>query len=85
MSDLGETFDGLREHSQKKRAANRASSRGLLEHAGVAFTVHNDGAHLVVAGRWDFWPGTGKWIDRQGGKYRRGVFPLIKAIRSAAR
>ena len=80
MSDIGEAFEGQREASQIKRASNREASRRLLDDAGVAFTVHNDGAHLVVERRWDFWPGTGKWIDRRGGKYRRGVFPLLAAI-----
>ena len=85
MSDIGEIFAGQREASQAKRASNREASRRLLDDADVAFTVHNDGAHLVVEQRWDFWPGTGKWIDRQGGKYRRGVFTLLRAIRRASR
>ncbi len=84
MSDMGDAFAGLRELSQIKRKSNRENSRKLLTDAGVSFTVHNDGAHLIVERRWDFWPGTGKWTDRRGGsEYRRGVFPLIAAIHRA--
>ncbi len=81
---MGEAFAGLRELSQIKRESNRTNSRKLLADAGVSFTAHNDGAHLIVERRWDFWPGTGKWIDRRGGKYRRGVFPLLAAIQRAS-
>lgn len=80
MSEIGDIFAGHREGSILKRARNRETSRRLLSDAGVSFTIHNDGAHLIVERRWDFWPGTGKWIDRRGGKYRRGVFLLLAAI-----
>lgn len=69
--------------SQLKRKANRASSAEILASRGIAFTSHNVGAHLVVqhAGRtFDFWPGTGKWIERGTTQYRRGVFPLLKEL-----
>jgi hypothetical protein len=40
-----------------------------LREAGIVFTTHNNGAHLIVEGRdgfIDYWPGTGKWVSRNG-------------------
>jgi len=68
--------------SQKRRAQNRKSSRALLEEHGFPITVHTE-AHLTVFDRFDFWPGTGKYKDRKGSKYKRGVFNLLKDIKRA--
>jgi hypothetical protein len=57
-----------RECSQEKRARNREFSKGLLTQCGIPFESKNGGAHLIVTRSgvpWaDFWPGTGKWIER---------------------
>lgn len=78
---MGEFFNDLRKFRQEKRADNRESSRQLLLDAGIPFQERNGGAHLIVAERFDFWPGTGKWIERGTKTYRRGVFNLIKAAK----
>ena len=81
MSDLGDDFRAMREHSQGKRAANRSSSAALLAARCVPFTSHNDGAHLIVGDppKADLWPGTGLWIIR-GGRKGRGVGRLLTAL-----
>lgn len=83
MSDeLSETYKALREHSQNKRANNREQSAEYLTKAEIPFTEKNGGAHLIVEGRncfIDFWPGTGKWITRNGEK-GFGVRNLVKYI-----
>jgi hypothetical protein len=84
VSDLAEYFRDLKEHSQRKRASNRQSGQQKLAEAGVPFTEHNGGAHLIVqtpAGVVDFWPGTGKWILRGTGAYCRGVDYLLWACK----
>jgi hypothetical protein len=58
-SDMGEMFNDWRKAKQEKRASNRDASAQLLMAAGIGFESRNDGAHLIVAGRYDFWPGTG--------------------------
>jgi len=64
----------LKVRSQIKRARYRESSAALLTHRGIPFTTNNGGAHLIVVGRWDFWPGTGKFRERPPGKRTgRGV------------
>ena len=80
MGDVGDTFNVWKEDGKKRRESNRANSPGILSDKGVKFTSKNSGAHLIVEGTdclIDFWPGTGKFITRQG-KHGRGVFNLIK-------
>jgi len=68
----------------EKNTGNRTNSTKLLRSKRVQFTSHNSGRHLIVTGPnglIDFWPGTGKWIDRKQGR-GRGVFNLVKHVRS---
>lgn len=96
MSEIGDDFKALREHSRAKKQANQKGSTDALESYGVAFTKHNGGVHLIVRheGRTiDFWPSTGKWRERMDGtaegsflmtnaakREGRGVFKLLKAL-----
>lgn len=81
---MGEVFNAMRAASQAKRANNREHSAQQLREAGIAFTAHNGGAHLVVAGgRFDTWPGTGLWKERSGQRRRgRGVRNLIALLKN---
>lgn len=79
MSEVGDLYRELRAESQAKRARNRDLSLKLLRDRDVAFTVKNGGAHIIVNGRIDFWPGTGLWIER-GGTRGRGVKDLLRHI-----
>jgi hypothetical protein len=81
MSEIGEIYGAMKEASQEKRANNRQSSAEILKNKGVEFESKNLGAHLIVTGKKgliDFWPGTGKFIPRNGGRNGRGVFNLLK-------
>ena len=55
-------------------------AREVLRAEGVRFTVHNEGKHLIVDGRFDYWPGTNKWGRRNQGRTRRYRFGIIKLI-----
>lgn len=79
--DAGEMWREYREASQEKRAVNRAISAQMLVDAGIQFESRNDGAHLIVEGRYDFWPGTGLWMARGEKTKRRGVRQLIARIK----
>lgn len=86
FDDLGDIFRERRAAQQAKRAANKAKSTDILTREGIPFVAKNDGVHLIVAGRWDFYPSTGKFVARQGepGKKKRagrGVFNLIAIVR----
>jgi hypothetical protein len=83
MGDMGEVFRDMTQHSKDKRAHNRMTSREWLVARKIPFESSNNGAHLIVegpTGKIDFWPGTGKWIDRSDGKAKRGVRKLVKHI-----
>lgn len=78
-----------REAQQAKRASNREASTAMLRERGIHFTEHNMGAHLVVMDRWDFWPGTGKFMERKGRaghpkRTGRGVRRLLQLIEGDA-
>lgn len=78
----GELWGIRRQISQQKRASNRQSSADWLRAEGFSFEEKNGGAHLIVEGRFDFWPGTGLWKDRQAKEYKRGARRLIAALRT---
>lgn len=86
MSDdesLGDYFRDVRSIKQQKRESNRTHGAELLKLYGIAFTEKNDGAHLIVRHDdkvVDYWPGTGKFIFRQGNNKGRGVFTLLKRL-----
>lgn len=79
--DIIAGFEIMHEASKVKRASNRANSAHLLTIEGIPFESRNNGAHLIVDKRYDFWPGTGKWQERGQKHYRRGVSELIAHIR----
>ncbi len=74
---------GWKAESAERRESNRENSAKVLADHGVQFETKNIGAHLIVThgGKTaDFWPGTGKYILRGGGKPGRGVFNLLKLL-----
>jgi hypothetical protein len=77
-----EVYRALKERGQRRRASNRMVAPAELTAAGLGFTLHNGGAHLIVAREWDFWPGTGRWCHRGPPQASgRGVFKLIERIK----
>lgn len=81
MADMAEDYAALRWESKVRRSSNRNASTQILEEAGIKFTSHNEGAHLIVTGTIDFWPGTGKWKHRYVPEAGRGVRSLIDYLR----
>ena len=82
MTD-SEMWRAVRDQSQEKRANNREFSAKLLRDNSINFESKNNGAHLIIDNKVDFWPGTGKWIVRNGRK-GRGVKNLMKWIKENA-
>jgi len=82
MGDMGEVFKVMNEENKVRKAGHRDQSPKLLMAAGIPFESKNGGSHLIVEGGEsyvDFWPGTGKWISRDG-KRGFGVRNLIRHI-----
>lgn len=78
--DAAAMWRAYKDASQEKRAANRQDSAQILANQGIPYISHNGGVHLVVCGLWNFWPGTGKYMEIRGSRQGRGVFNLIALI-----
>ncbi|WP_299083390.1 hypothetical protein [uncultured Paraglaciecola sp.] len=73
---------GQGKNNKHWKAQLRESAPKQLEQAGIPFTVHNNGAHLIVktaTGFIDFWPGKDRWKNRTG-KTGFGVCELIERV-----
>lgn len=82
--DMGDTFNAMKEASKERRANNRDRSTEILVLAGVPFVSKNNGAHLIVDGRFDFWPGTGLWKERDARRKGRGIRSLLASVKPEA-
>lgn len=82
MSELGDIFNGWKEEKQKKRASNLVNSLELLNEHGIE-PQKLSSSHFRI-GEFDFWPSTGKYLNRKTGRYSRGVRNLIKALSERA-
>ena len=62
------------------RARNRDTAIQMLSDRNVEYSVHNDGAHIVIHRpvRIDFWPGPGLWIS--GVTRENGIDKLLLFI-----
>jgi hypothetical protein len=84
--DMSATFRALKQHSQGKRRSNLDNSTKLLRERGITFDVYNNGVHLAIRSgerTWDFWPSTGKFIERKSKRSGRGVFNLLNQLDSS--
>lgn len=81
LPDLDQTMDN---HSKEKRASNRRSSLYILSTTDIAYSVLNNGAHILIMEHAkltiDFWPGTGLWHVRFSPSKGRGIYNLINYI-----
>lgn len=76
-----EMWREVKKRGQEKRANNRDRSTEILVLAGIPFVSKNNGAHLIVAERFDFWPGTGLWMERGKAQKHRGIRSLVARIK----
>lgn len=82
-SGVKEHYAALREQSKRVREERRLSVPQKLDDNNIKYESKNKGAHLIIANRWDLWPGTGKWRDRKANKYKHGVDYLISEIKKS--
>jgi len=79
MSEIGELFSSLKEERRIKKLSNLEQSTNTLKERNISFISKNNGIHLIV-GNFDFYPSTGKFINRITKKDGRGIFNLIKKL-----
>lgn len=71
----------MREEGKARKKYNRENSIRILEEQRIDYKILSEGAGHYRIGEYDFWPSTGKFINRMDGKSGRGVFELIKLIK----
>lgn len=67
MNEVTEMWREWKKMKKNAAAQRRGDAPYFLRAAGIPFTEHNGGAHLIIEshlGYTDFWPGTGKWRTR---------------------
>jgi hypothetical protein len=82
---MGEFWNDVRAYRQAKRAANLDSSTDILGRSGIPYVSKNNGVHLIVANKWDYWPSTGLFIERGTGRKGRGVRNLMRSYYAGVR
>jgi len=81
MSEDGEMWQAIKEERRKKRWSNLEQSLKALQRVGISYQVLNADIGHYRIGDYDFWPSTGKFINRKTKYTGRGVFNLIKRIK----
>lgn len=79
-SPIKQNWHAYKKQRAAKKFRNKETSTFMLKHAGVVFESKNNGSHLVIENRIDFWPGTGLWIERNTGTRRRGITHLLATL-----
>lgn len=79
MSD-GDFYKALRDVTKNEKRARLKASTDELVRLGIDFVSKNDGVHLIISNRWDFWPSTGKWFDRVRMKRGHNLETLLTSI-----
>lgn len=85
MSDAIEAFQFMKQRRKEQHSDRRDFAPEFLTENGIPFTTKNGGAHLIVEGKTcyiDFWPGTGRWIVRDGKTKGFGIRNLVDWIKS---
>lgn len=84
--DAYDHYEQERIEQQAKRRANKVYSTEVLAESGLMVSSYNNGVHLVVLNTandrcYDFWPSTGKYIERADRPIKgRGVHNLIQEM-----
>lgn len=83
MGDEGDIWKDIRKERQQKRWANHHSSMAILRRNGVSYQLLDESTGHYRLGDYDFWPTTGRFMNRRDGEKGRGVFNLMKELRKA--
>ena len=65
-----------------KKDRNLINAKRLLDEHKVPYKIMGNGIHFVVDGSIDYYPTTGKWLVRKSTKKGRGIFNLLRFIRT---
>lgn len=80
MSDDSDIWKDMRKEGQLRKKLNLERSLKILHKEGIEFSMLTD--YQVRIGDYDFWPSTGLFLNRVTQKKGRGVFTLLKILKS---
>lgn len=80
MGEMAELFRDLKKHNKEKKDYNRFASVDILDQKKIPYKKFTDDHYRV--GDFNFWPSTGLYIHVKTNVRGRGVFNLLKAIKS---
>lgn len=84
MSEIGETFEALKQMQRTKKQMNKVQSLKMLDANSIDYVgLGSDSVHVRVEERFDFWPSTGLFIDKITSQRGRGVKNLIRVVKLA--
>jgi hypothetical protein len=76
-----------KKHREQNRLKNTLAISGYSATQMLSLVSKNNGYHLIIDTRFDYWPSTDKWVERvnqfmpiTGPRKGRGVKELIRAI-----
>ena len=83
-SEDGEAWNAHHALMREKKQGNREYGAAFLDECGFLYEVKNRGTHIILTVqdiRFDYWPGTGKWVESLNYKRpRRGIRSLFDRL-----
>lgn len=80
MGDLRHAYKEYNEAKRELRDEFLRRDSLVLADTGLPIIRMNDGYHLRIADRVDFWPTTGTWREFRGGAHGRGIASMLKCL-----
>lgn len=85
MGDMGDFWRDvkpfIKERSNEKKRRNLENALKSLKDNNISYEEKSNGIHLVVEGKIDYWPTTGKFIRRSDKKQGRGIRNLVRVVK----
>ena len=75
-----ELWTAFKEESRSLKEANKSKHTQDLIDLSIPFESKNFGYHLIIDGKVDYWPSTGKWFVRDSKKKGSGFNKMIKEL-----
>lgn len=89
MSDMGDTFRAMREHSKRHKWKRADETISRLEKMGIPYELKNRGAHVIIRlarRRVGLWPTTGRFrVDNAEPPVGCFLWPFLEQIATTER
>lgn len=82
MSELGDIYDAYHERQRAEKKARLDDALVELKRRGIGYQTGKS-CNIIIAGRFELWPSTHAWFDRQTGKRGRGIGGFYAMLKEA--